>query len=305
MLRLREKNLLSELDDCKKQLTRSKGELDAIQKGLDDQHLNFMRRWKELTNEADDDMENGTQDSKSRNDFHSNEEKAVIASLEHKLQQALEGSRRAEVFRQNIVELNTLVESLQRQIEEWKEKCQSIEMQQTQSQVAASVSVNKGMNKIEGSEKKPSEIASPSAQGSKDSSNGSLLERLQKDNRKMRKEIATQQANRDAQKNKVEQLRNEKEALVQSNQRLLKQSMEKEEINAEALSTILQLKQRLELHSQEKEEWEKKFKASQQLALAARLAATARERVDDELKKEKEVRLRSILLLFLLFRVKY
>ncbi len=277
------------MDDCKKQLTRSKGELDAIQKGLDDQHLNFMRRWKELTGEADDDMENGPQDSKSRNDLHSNEEKDVIASLEHKLQQALEGSRRAEVFRQNIVELNTLVESLQRQIEEWKEKCQSMEMQQTHSQVAASVSVNKGMNKIEGSEKKLSEVASPSVQGSKDSSNGSLLEKLQKDNRKMRKEIATQQANRDAQKNKVEQLRNEKEALVQSNQRLLKQSMEKEEINAEALSTILQLKQRLELHSKEKEEWEKKFKASQQLALAARLAATARERVDDELKKEKEV----------------
>jgi hypothetical protein len=289
---------MSELDDCKMQLARSKGELDAIHKGLDDQHLNFIRRWKEITGEAEDDTENGPHDAKTRTDVHSNDlsagkepDKAIIASLELKLQQALEGSRRAEVFRQNIAELNTLVESLQKQIEEWKEKCQSMEMQQSQSQVASSVPpLNKATTKIEGGEKKASEVVSPSTQGSKDSTAVNMLDKLQKENRKLRRDITMHQTAREGQKSKVEQLRSEKEVLIQSNQRLLKQSMEKEEINAEALSTILQLRQRLELHSQEKEEWEKKFKASQQLALAARLAATARERVDDELKKEKEVR---------------
>jgi len=291
LLRLREQNLLSEVDQWKKQLARSKGELDAINKGMDDQYLNFIRRWKEITGEGEDGEDNVPKDGKLRADLNGNEgvdsEKAVIATLEHKLQQALEGARRGEVFRQNISELNILIESLQKQNEEWKEKYQSMQVQH--SQVATSVAVNRGATKSEGGDKKPPEVgSSPSAQGSKDSSNGSLLERLQKDNRKMRKEIATQQANRDAQKSKVEHLRNERDALTKSNQRLIQQSVEKEEINAEALSTILQLRQRLELHAQEKEEWEKKFKASQQLALAARLAATAKERVDDELKKEKE-----------------
>jgi len=294
-LQLRKQQLQSEVQEWRDRLAKTKGELDALQKGMDDQRINFVRRWREITGEAEDDYGNETKGNSPGAEGNCNEvgaakesDKVIIAKLEHKLQQALEGARRADVFRQHVSELNNMVESLQKQIEEWKEKYQNMQMQQKQNQATAALGLNRGF-KTEGGDKKTVEIASPSAQGTKDSVNGSLLEKLQKDNRKMRKEISMQQASRDAQKSKVEQLRNERDTLAKTNLRVIQQSTEKEEINAEALSTILQLRQRLALHAQEKEEWDKKFKASQQLALASRLAATAKERLDEEIKKEKEV----------------
>lgn len=70
----------------------------------------------------------------------------------------------------------------------------------------------------------------------------------------------------------------------------MKQAHEKDEINANALSSILHLKHLAELHAQEKDALEKKSKAASQLALAARLAANAKDRLEEEAKKEKEVR---------------
>lgn len=83
----------------------------------------------------------------------------------------------------------------------------------------------------------------------------------------------------------------ERDSLVAMNMRLQQQSVEKDDMNAKSLSTILHLKQLSEQLEQEKDILEKKLKSAQQLALAARLAANAKERVKEESVKEKEIAL--------------
>ena len=78
---------------------------------------------------------------------------------------------------------------------------------------------------------------------------------------------------------------------MKTNARLIKQSIEKDDMNAKSLSTILHLKQVSEQLEQEKDLMNEKLKGVQQLALAARLAANAKERVEEESINEKQVRL--------------
>lgn len=82
----------------------------------------------------------------------------------------------------------------------------------------------------------------------------------------------------------------ERDALIKTNVRLLKQSAEKDDMNAKSLSTILHLKHVTKQLEQEKEILEQKKKSSTQLALAARLATNAKERVHEEAMKETKVR---------------
>jgi len=71
------------------------------------------------------------------------------------------------------------------------------------------------------------------------------------------------------------------------NMRLQQQSIEKDDVNAKSLSTILHLKQITEKLEEEKDSLEKNLKSAQQLALAARLAANAKIRVEEEAMREK------------------
>lgn len=77
---------------------------------------------------------------------------------------------------------------------------------------------------------------------------------------------------------------------MKTNARLLKQSSEKDDMNAKSLSTILHLKQRNDELEKENAVIKQKSQASQQLSLAARLASNAKDRVGEEAIKEKEVR---------------
>jgi len=61
-------------------------------------------------------------------------------------------------------------------------------------------------------------------------------------------------------------------------------------MNAKSLSTILHLKSLTEQAEREKEAREREAKSSEQVALAARLAENAKERVTEEALKEKKVR---------------
>lgn len=78
---------------------------------------------------------------------------------------------------------------------------------------------------------------------------------------------------------------------MKTNARLLKQSSDKDDMNAKSLSTILHLKQRNEELEKENDVLKQKVQAAQQLSLAARLASNAKDRVGEEALKEKEVRL--------------
>ena len=64
--------------------------------------------------------------------------------------------------------------------------------------------------------------------------------------------------------------------------------VDKEDMNAKSLSTILHLRQLSEQTEQEKGILEKKLKSAEQLAVMARLAANAKEKVEREAMHEKE-----------------
>ena len=76
---------------------------------------------------------------------------------------------------------------------------------------------------------------------------------------------------------------------MKTNARLLKQSAEKDDMNAKSLSTILHLKNLTEQLTQGKASLEQQLKSAGQLSLAARLATNAKDRVAEEVIKEKEV----------------
>ena len=85
----------------------------------------------------------------------------------------------------------------------------------------------------------------------------------------------------------MQQVEKERASLVTMNMRLQQQSVEKDDMNAKSLSSILQLKQMCEKLDEEKNALQKSLKSAQQLALAARLAANAKARVEEEVTKEK------------------
>ena len=77
---------------------------------------------------------------------------------------------------------------------------------------------------------------------------------------------------------------------MKTNARLLKQSTEKDDMNAKSLSTILHLKHLTEQYEHEKALLEQEAKSAGQVSLAARLATNAKERVAEEALKEQKVR---------------
>jgi hypothetical protein len=133
------------------------------------------------------------------------------------------------------------------------------------------------------SRKEKAESKSPKAESVPSSTNGAVncsstslssSEYLHRDYRKTRKELATVTANHTT--------------LLSNNARLLKQITEKDEMNAKSLSTILHLKSTTEKLVEERDHLELQMKNASQLALAARLATNAKERVSEELLKEKD-----------------
>ena len=87
----------------------------------------------------------------------------------------------------------------------------------------------------------------------------------------------------------LQQAMKERDALLDMNQRLQQQCVEKDDMNVKSLSSILHLKQLSEQLEQEKVKMEISLKSAQQLALTARLAANAKIRVEEEATKEKEM----------------
>jgi E3 ubiquitin-protein ligase BRE1 len=123
---------------------------------------------------------------------------------------------------------------------------------------------------------------------SSNTGSSSRADKLHRDYRRARKDLAAMTASKEAAKAKLERAEKERESLVESNARLLKQISEKDEMNAKSLSTILHLKSLTEQLTAEKSNLEQQSKTASQLALAARLATNAKERVSDEMMKEKK-----------------
>ena len=266
-------------------------------KALEDMQTNFTKRWAELTDEK---TQMDASHEKCNNSAAGIVKVENIITLQHKLTQALENVRQAETSRKTLDEAILMNNSLQAKVEEYKSKYNALQAEK----VARANSSGSGSNSNQNSSN--TSAASSSAAGglatpkSKSSSSSSItahssekgdsrsIDKLHRDYKRARKEIAAVTASKDAAKAKLERTEKEKDFLSQMNSRLLKQASEKDEINARSLSTILHQKQLTEQITREKGNLEQQAKSAEQLALAARLASNARDRLAEEFNNEQK-----------------
>lgn len=297
--------LQSKLSKTEEKWSQALGNEKAALAAVDELISKFNKRWYEFTHHSA-----STDNNTAGGDTEGSNGKAIaplpednpqvvmskqIAELKHKLNQALENVRQSETTRENLKVALTMNGSLQLKLDEVRAKYAAVQAARSssnpsnhrppaqgssQSNAAAEGVVSSSTLK----EKCTSEQAKPNAESSGTSSRS---EKLHRDYRRARKELAAMTASKESAKAKFERAEKERDSLMESNIRLLKQIGEKDEMNAMSLSTILHLKSMTEKLMEERDNLEQQVKSASQLALAARLATNAKERVSDEVLKEK------------------
>lgn len=232
-----------------------------------------------------------------------------IAELEHKLSQALENVRQSETTKDNLKVALEMNQTLQSKLEEMKTKYTALQEakssstnhhstsertmknEQVDGQVSGAPSTSsreKEASTADAEHQKPSTESVGSGSRERLVEKTEKLEKLAMQCKRAKKELLAAQASKDRAKALLERAERERQSMMESNVRLISQIAEKDEMNAKSLSTILHLKSLTEKLSAEKEILEQQAKSASQLALAARLATNAKERVSEELLKEKQ-----------------
>eukprot|EP00585_Thalassiosira_rotula_P001820 CAMPEP_0196136302 /NCGR_PEP_ID=MMETSP0910-20130528/4652_1 /TAXON_ID=49265 /ORGANISM="Thalassiosira rotula, Strain GSO102" /LENGTH=1010 /DNA_ID=CAMNT_0041396567 /DNA_START=337 /DNA_END=3366 /DNA_ORIENTATION=- len=263
-----------------------RGDLELAKKTLIDMEEKHGRRWRELVSQfADSDSTAALKEDSlivknGNTDVFNNAKKT--AELESKLQQTMEAVSRMETLRATLADAYKMNEQLQSKLEDLRTK--------NAKMVAEKVAARE---KSKEAESAADSSSSPHGSSHRRSTGGSssgdpTMDKLQRDYRRARKEVSAAVLSKDQAKLKQERAEKERDALMKTNARLLKQSSDKDDMNAKSLSTILHLKQRNEELEKENAIVKQKAQAAQQLSLAARLASNSKDRVGEEALKEKE-----------------
>mmetsp|Transcript_35598 Transcript_35598/g.81380 ORF Transcript_35598/g.81380 Transcript_35598/m.81380 type:complete len:973 (-) Transcript_35598:68-2986(-) len=277
----------------------AKGDLDLAKKTLVEMEEKHSRRWAELVEQFSESDRNRAPNGKgesSTNDAAIQEganpfsNARRTAELELHLRQALEGNKRTEKLRESLDQAHKMNEQLQAKFEEMKAK---------NAKMVAEKVAARGRSKESGTDptaapppqsgdKSMSPHSSSSSLRRSISSSDPAVEKLQRDYRRARKEVSAAVLSKDQAKLKQERAEKERDTLLKTNARLLQQSSTKDDMNAQSLSNILHLQQKKKELEKEKVILLQKTKAAEQLGIAARLASNARDKVGEELLKEKE-----------------
>eukprot|EP00978_Attheya_sp_CCMP212_P009551 scaffold22602_cov44-Attheya_sp.AAC.1 len=303
-------------DKLKQNWAESRGNEALLKEALKDLHEKHVKRWNELelSNNTDNTSSSAGGESSSKetttcspNGTTNGPKSAAkqVVELEHELQQALETVRQAETIRTSLHEALKMNESLQSKLEELRAKNAALVAGKSASRASLSTGGSGG-----GTTGTGGSSAGANATGteqshshhhkekvSSSSHSASTSERMQEKHRRMRKELMSAQLSKEAAKSKqdvgpgseLRRAEKERDALLKTNARLLNQISEKDDMNAKSLSTILHLKSLAEQLTQEKDILDQKSKSSAQLALAARLASNAKERLEEEVLREKKI----------------
>jgi E3 ubiquitin-protein ligase BRE1 len=299
--------LQAKLKETLEKYAEVKADADLAKKTLEERLDEFQQRWAELT--GGEGEENGNQAATGESpDVPSADPKGQskrIIELEHKLKQALENVRQADTVRSSLEEAHQMNDFLQGKLEELKTKNAALVASKTAARSSSDLA---SLNDAPKDKEKPSTSHTPVS--------SEKAEKLAKEHRRMKKELAAAMQSKENAKEKQmvslfgrihltamtvqqrltvpsslthQRAEKERDTLMKTNSRLLKQGIEKEDMNAKSLSTILHLKHLTEQLTTEKGLLEQQVKSAEQLALAARLATNAKERVTEELAKEKDV----------------
>mmetsp|Transcript_6668 Transcript_6668/g.12818 ORF Transcript_6668/g.12818 Transcript_6668/m.12818 type:complete len:857 (+) Transcript_6668:287-2857(+) len=242
-----------ELKMTKERWSKAQGNEAAALSSLDELRQKHEKRWNELCGADEGGVDGDSTDEQ-------------VTELRHKLQQALEHVRQAEDIRSNLAEALETNDKLTARLEEVKAAASDKEMPSSKDDKEESFNVS-----------------SASDRGGSDKS-----DKLYRDNRRMKEKIAQLMTRKENDKARIERMEKERDSLMDTNSRLLRQVSEKEEVNAKSLSSILHLKSMTEQLAEQRDNLEQQASSANQLALAARLASNAKDRVSDELSKEKK-----------------
>jgi E3 ubiquitin-protein ligase BRE1 len=306
--------LQSKLHETTEKWSQALGNEKTAVETIDELQSKHTKRWAEFTNAIEQGNNIVKEDAGEATPLNEKEAQAKqITQLQHKLNQALENVRQAESTRENLKDALAMNESLQAKVDEFKAKYMAVQAGRSSANSRPSTSEpgsatprerdpsgssTTPREKESGSatprEKDPSQMTNaPPSSADKPSSAPSdsreKVEKMHREHRRMRKELAAVIASKEAAKAKLERAEKERDGLMDANARLLKQISEKDEMNAKSLSTILHLKSMTDQLSTERDNIEQQTKSASQLALAARLATNAKERVSEELVKEKAI----------------
>lgn len=281
--------LQSKLQETKVKWALALGNEKTALETIEELQTKHAKRWSEFTSamERDDGANEEGTGKVTPLDEQTGQAKKII-DLQHKLSQALENVRQAESTRENLKDALTMNESLTAKLDEVKSKYAAVQ--------AARISANPRPSAGDATPKEKDATQAPttstSALSEKPSSSSGMdsrekAEKMHREHRRMRKELAAVTASKETAKAKLERAEKERDVLMDSNIRLLKQITEKDEMNAKSLSTILHLKSQTEQLAVERDNLEHQAKSASQLALAARLATNAKERISEEIVKEK------------------
>ena len=274
----RNAELEKKLEYVRSEWAASRGDANAARSAMDELQTTHAKRWTELAETMTDSGD--SEDIAALAEAVKGSE--TIITLQHKLNQALENVRQSESIKENLKVALSMNETLKQKLEETKGKYTALQ-QQVRKQTEAAASANAASSSASVAAAKDDKVASGQNHDRSDK-----IEKMHKEFRRMRKDLATLTASKETAKAKLERAERERDNLMDSNARLLQQITEKDEMNANSLSTILHLKQISEQLGKEKENLEQQEKSARQLSLAARLATNAKERVSEELMKERQ-----------------
>lgn len=259
---------------------------EAARAAMEEMQAKHLKRWKDLAEENPDVPAEGDDETTPRQ-----KRAEEIIKLQHKFTQALENVRQAETTRKTLEEAVAMNQSLQAKLEEVKAKYTALQAIRASGNAAnnqASTSTSSSGGPSTPKPKHSSSGTSSSQSAEKVDKSDKDMVKLHRDYRRVRKELAGVTVSKESAKAKLSASERDRESLSQAHSRLLKQASERDDLNAKSLSTILHLKQLTEQITKEKENLEQQVKSSQQVALAARLAANARERVSEEFEKARK-----------------
>jgi E3 ubiquitin-protein ligase BRE1 len=232
--------------------------------------------------------------------------------LQHRLEQALENVRQADSTRETLKSAISLNASLQVKLDEVKGKYAAVQATRGSSRSGITkdgVAVDAAKPETKhggavvlgnGGHAKASSTAShhvketSSHEGKTngettggESNNNNNYDKLYMSYKKLRRDLNAAITSKETAKAKLERAEKERESLLDTNIKLVKQISEKEDMNAQSLSTILHLKGMTEKLKEERDLLEQEAKAASQLAVSARLTTNAKAKVSEELENER------------------
>jgi len=247
------KDLKNQLESVMERWKVTKSDLELFRNKIDELSETHCQRMKELSGESIDGIDN------EDGDHQEYAQSVKIVQLEHKLKHALDSVRQAEKMKSSLMDTSAMNETLQRQLNELMTKNTQLAVSNAATRETSSVS--------------PSSLdISPNR--STDGKDDKLY--------RLKREYSASMVSK-------ERAEKERDSLIAMNVRLQQQSVEKDDMNAKSLSTILHLKQLSEQLEQEKSLLEKKLKSANQLAVMTRLTANAKEKVEREAMAQKEL----------------